>query len=61
MKSRYPWKRWLPLLGVFVLLVAGTIVSCGKSGGGNSGGSNSGSGSKTPSGSGTVFITGRIN
>jgi hypothetical protein len=61
MKLRYSWKRWLPLFGVFVLLAAGTIASCGKSGGGDSGGSNSGSGSKTPSGSGTVVITGRIN
>jgi len=61
MKLRYSWKRWLPLFGVFVLLATGTIVSCGKSGGGSGGGSNSGAVSNNPSGTGTVIIMGQIN
>ena len=54
-------KLYLMLLAVFSLLSGGFLVSCGGGGGGSSSSSSSGLPNQgTPSGTGTVVITGSI-
>jgi hypothetical protein len=57
-RSRFRWKRYLPLAIVFSLFASGLVLSCG---GGNGGGSASNSTvSGSGSGTGSVVITGRL-
>jgi len=57
-RSRFRWKRYLPLAIVLGLFATGLVLSCG---GGDGGGSGSNStASDSGSGTGSVVITGRL-